>query len=106
MKITKLILKTTSLFLGMNGGQIYSWGEKKLIFNKCLPNEKLKDIKITINELHKSYRNNLLVFGYGEDQKIYIIKVDSENFTWLKNVIIKYVNNEKTSEYKEINLNK
>ena len=80
----------------MNGGQIYSWGENKLTFNKCWPNEKLKDIKITINELHKTYRNNLLVFGYGEDQKIYIIKDDAENFTRLKNELIKYENNEKT----------
>ncbi len=100
----KINFKDNFFILGMNGGQIYSWGEKKLIINKCLPNEKLKDIKVTINELHEKYINNLLVFGYGENEKIYIIKDDTENFTKLKNEIIKYENNEKTFEYKEISL--
>ncbi|MGL5640510.1 MAG: HAD-IIB family hydrolase [Mycoplasmoidaceae bacterium] len=97
--------KDNFFILGMNGGQIYSWGEKKLIFNGCLPNEKIEVIQEIIDTLYEKYKNELLVFGYGENEKIYIIKNDSENFEKQCNEIIKYEDNDDTFQYININLN-
>lgn len=100
----KINFKDNFFILGMNGGQIYSWGEKKLISNECLPNEKMKDIKEIISILHEKYQNKLLVFGYGENEKIYIVNNSSENFKKQCREIIDYENNQRTFEYKSIDL--
>ncbi|MGL5591377.1 MAG: HAD-IIB family hydrolase [Mycoplasmoidaceae bacterium] len=104
IKNNNINYKDNFFILGMNGGQIYSWGEKKLIFNGCLPNEKIKHIKEIIDTLYKKYENKLLVFGYGENEKIYIIKNNSENFEKQCNEIIQYEDNDDTFEYIVINL--
>ncbi|MGL4616891.1 MAG: HAD-IIB family hydrolase [Mycoplasmoidaceae bacterium] len=106
IKNNKINYKDNFFILGMNGGQIYSWGEKKLIFNGCLPNEKIKKIKEIINVLHKKYENELLIFGYGENEKIYIIKNNGKNFEKQCEKIIKYEDNDDTFEYIPIDLDK
>ncbi|MGL5246530.1 MAG: HAD-IIB family hydrolase [Mycoplasmoidaceae bacterium] len=100
----KINYKDNFFILGMNGGQIYSWGEKRLIFNGCLPNKKIKTIGEIIDNLHKKYENKLLVFGYGENEKIYMIQNNSKNFEKQCNEIIKYEDNDDTFEYITINL--
>ncbi len=95
----KIKFKDDFFIIGMNGSQIYSWGQKKLIFNSTLPNDKMEYFGSIIENLLKKYNDEVIVFGYGENENIYTIKTDGKNFQKMFDEIVVYEDNEDTFNY-------
>lgn len=57
-------LNNKSYIIGMNGAQIYSCAEKKLIHNVLMDNASIKKFNTLIQYLEKHYKDEYLVFGY------------------------------------------
>lgn len=53
--------------IGMNGAQIYSCKDKKLIQNTYIENELLKNFNVAIEYFEKNYNNKFFVIGYQDN---------------------------------------
>ncbi len=80
--------------IGMNGAQIYSFKEKKLIKTYLLTSEQTKLIETVIEEIKKDANADLSVFGYNEveneDKSIFFITDNSEKSLERFEAIIAY----------------
>ncbi|MGL4647606.1 MAG: HAD-IIB family hydrolase [Mycoplasmoidaceae bacterium] len=99
----KINFQNNFYIVGMNGGQIYSWGEKKLIYEAIIPNDKIPEIKIMLTKLQEKYGDRIVLLAYGENQNFYLMKSDGPNFDKMHQKIMKYENNNSVFNYLIIN---
>lgn len=63
----KLDYDDNGFIIGMNGAQIYSCKDKKLIQNTYIENELLKNFNVAIEYFEKNYNNKFFVIGYQDN---------------------------------------
>lgn len=97
----KIKLSKKSFVIGMNGSQIYSIRDKKLIFSKYINKEEVKRTNI-IDSLYDEYQDNILIFGYSSDNEIFYVDKGTKTFEELKNYCSTYENITKSLTTKNI----
>lgn len=67
IETVKLDYADNGFIIGMNGAQIYSCKDKKLIQNTYIENELLANIPVAIEYFEKNYNNKFFVIGYQDN---------------------------------------
>ncbi|MGL4947958.1 MAG: HAD-IIB family hydrolase [Mycoplasma sp.] len=65
----KILMPKEAYIIGMNGAQIYSTNEQKLILNRTFEREDTLKLGDIIDYLNNNQKDNYLLFGYSEDEK-------------------------------------
>lgn len=101
LKITDPIINypKNSFIIGLNGAQIYSLDEKKLIYDVGIDEKYRKDIINLIDKSNAKYKNGLIFFAYCEDRKIIFIKNSCPDFQKVYDLAISYESNTDSFDY-------
>lgn len=86
--------------IGMNGNQIYSTKEKRLVHNNYLTMQELTDFDAILQYCEQKISNQYLIFGYCGDNEMFFIKNNSDDFDEMVTYMSEYESNEKTFDYK------
>lgn len=104
LNIIKPIINSpkNSFVIGMNGGQIFSIDENKLIMDSFIDSHLKPMLETLFNELNVKYKN-ILFFAYCENEEIIFIKNNGEHFNELVDDAISYEQNKSVFQYKSAN---
>lgn len=89
LKKHKIEMNKRSFIIGMNGSQVYSFNDKKLIRSDVLDINKINESKL-IQKISKKYFDEVLIFGYSVDNEIFFVNNKSNVFKELKDFSISY----------------
>lgn len=101
LNIIKPIINSprNSFVIGMNGGQIFSIDDNKLIYNSFIDSNLKPTLEMLMNQLIAKYKN-ILFFAYCENEEIIFIKNSGKHFDELVNNAISYEQNKSVFTYK------
>lgn len=84
--------------IGINGNQIYSSKEKKLVYNNFLTHKELEGFDVIENYMNKNFQQKLL-FGYNANDEMFFIDNNSDVSRELIDDMRKYESNESVFKY-------
>lgn len=87
--------------IGLNGAQIYSFKEDKIILNQFLNDENINKFKLVIDKLNECYPNEHLVIFYGDNNNIIFINdfTNQDKFNSLMKKLIVYHGEDKDNVF-------
>lgn len=103
LNIIKPIINSpkNSFIIGMNGGQIFSIDDNKLITNSFIESNLKPMLEILFNKLNEKYKN-ILFFAYCDNEEIIFIKNSGKHFDELVDNAISYEQNQSVFKYKSV----
>lgn len=101
LEIYNINLNNNSFVIGMNGAQIYSIREKKLIHFDTLDKDEINKSNL-VDGIYDEFKNDVIVFGYSTNNEIFFVDKKTETFEELKDHCCTYENITKSLSYKII----
>lgn len=96
----KINMPNDSFIIGTNGCQIYSLKYKKLILNKMLNDNDVKnEIPKIISYLDKILPHSTLFFAYAENENVYFIRNKSNQFEIMAKNVVDFEENDSVFKY-------
>ncbi|MGL5308779.1 MAG: Cof-type HAD-IIB family hydrolase [Metamycoplasmataceae bacterium] len=95
-----IIMPKDSYIIGLNGCQIYAVDTEELLLNRILEDDIIyNEIPKIIDYLNKRSPHDTVIFAYGEDENIYFIRNDAEQFDEMIKDIMQHEDNDVLFKY-------
>lgn len=102
LKEAKIEMLKPSFVIGMNGAQVYSIDEEKLLIDEYIEDKYKETIKNIYEAILKDEPKNVIMILYCEDDIAQIIRQDNSNYNKSVEKMLRFENNDNTIKYEEI----